>query len=387
MGAVFDNPDHGKPYTCGECRVGLHRDQFLLCDLADFQGKIYGLCHPCAVEWKQWTREDCDGQSYAWRKECKARHKQRDDIKQRDHQRVRTARFESLMEEALKEKPQPGTSATQAWRHAREQVVAFLRPAVEDVFAAVSESSEFVRSNFVRIMQRYAKLKEVESVDSALVVMPLGGGGVQNAVQFLDRIGRETRRFYICRSVSCSERGSFYGANTSWVSPVHEGGWQFCCPNCGAPYRAGSKTDAVLPGHHIWVLERERRVILAEWPESAEEDTIGRLMLNFKEEDLGDLQALSADELQDTIMKMVDASSMPCFFEKMQLKAETIAYLEGENLKRTKQKKWGWSHLEAGFEGTFCKHGPGNAIMSRKDVKIFLAALFCLSRRHTGGSP
>jgi hypothetical protein len=387
MGAVFNTPEHGHRYTCDECWKGLNRDQFLILEIADFQGHIIGLCYDCAVKLDHWTREDCDGQSYAWKKECKKRHAKRDDVKTRDNQRIRTARFESLMGEALKEPQEPGTSVTQAWRQARAQVVAFLRPAVEDVFEAVSESSEFMKVNFLRIMQRYAKIKEVEAADSSMVVVPLGGGGLQNAVQFLDRIGKETRRFYICRSVSCSERGSFYGANTAWVSTVHENGWQFCCPVCGAPYRAGSKTDAVLPGHHIWVLEREQRVILAEWPESAEEDTIGRLMLNFKEEDLGDYEQMSVDQLQDTIVSMVNASSMPCFFERMELKPATIAYLEEENRKRTRQKKWGWSHLMDGFEGTFYKHAPGNAIMTRKDVKIFLAALYCLSRRLTGGSP
>jgi hypothetical protein len=386
LGAVFVVHEHGKPYTCGECRMGLHRDEFLLLDMADFQGMIYGMCYDCAVEYERWDKEAGDASSWAWKKELKKRHAKRDDVKKRDVQRLRTAKFDSLMEEALKAQPAAGSGAVnQSWKSARAQVVAFLRPAVEDVFEAISESSEAVRVGFLRIMQRYSAVKSVEAADSSMVVAP--GGALGEQMQWLDRIGKETRRFYVCRNKYCGERGNFYGPNTDWVHTIADGGWQFACPVCSAPYRAGSNTESVLPGHHVWVLEREQRVILAEWPESAEEDTIGALMANLQQEDLKDYEQLSVDQLQDKIVELVNKVSMPLSFESMQLKAPTVAYLEEENRKRTRQKKWGWSHLADGFRGTFYRHADDNVVMTRKDVKIFLAALSCLTRRLTGGSP
>ena len=93
-------------------------------------------------------------------------------------------------------------------------------------------------------------------------------------VQFLHNIMPNTNRFYICRNLSCSDEGSFFGLNTDWISTYADGGWKFACPHCGHPYSMTVRKAGLMPSHHIWHLEKEQSLMLAEWPDSLSEKTI-----------------------------------------------------------------------------------------------------------------
>ena len=369
LGAVYaEAPTHGKPYTCQECREGCHRDGYLLLTLCDWQGGLSGYCYDCAVRFEEWTGQ----KDFSFRKECQKRHKSRDDIKLRDVQRLRQTKFHKLVEEAMLVE---GTSKTAA----RRQVVTFFRAAVQDIAETMAGLSADMFGRFQTVLNRYKHVKAGEALDSTTLVVP--GGVLGNSYQWLAQLAKNTYRFFICRSRECSANGSFFGRNTDWVSTVKEGGWHFACPHCGSPYRPGAQSSYYLPGHHVWYLAGQNKMLLAEWPESAEEDTIGAIMQTLSIEDMTPYTGLNNNELQQQIIDIVNASAIPTVFSKYEMNPAIISYLENENSKRTKQKKWGWDHLADGYHGAFFQYTDDMPVMRRKDVKIFLAMMCVLGDR------
>jgi hypothetical protein len=143
----------------------------------------------------------------------------------------------------------------------------------------------------------------------------------------------------------------------------------------------------VLEGHHIWFLRRSNRLLLAEWPNAAEENSISDLMQLAKMDSLEQIRAYerySDDTLQDEIIQLINKCSVPAHFESLQLQPDIVAHLMRQNEVRTKQHPWRWDHLLPTFEGSFYKWQATDPIMRKDDVKRFLAALVVLTNRMDG---
>ena len=210
--------------------------------------------------------------------------------------------------------------------------------------------------------------------------------------QFLDRVSKDVRRFYICRNVWCTwdkatkaNRGSFYGLNSFWVNTLKHGGGRYACPVCGQPYRPGASSSNHLPGHHLWVMEAEAKIILAEWPNSAEEDALGKMMQVMHADDLAPFEKMDSAELQEAVISMINKCAMPANFEALTVTPAIIKYFEEENKKLARQQ-WSWDHLLDGFNGAFYLHKETDPVMLKDDVKIFLASLNVLVKRMTPGA-
>ena len=188
---------------------------------------------------------------------ARERHSKRADVKSRDVARLRSGRFEALLEEEMQTK---GTTK----KEARKVVVSFLKAVVEDVEATVAAANPHLKQRYCRVMVMYEKVKVAEATSSAIVTP--GGELIKENYQYLHRIANNTMRFFLCRSIWCSEmnggQGNFYGLNTDWIHTEVTGGGQYACPACGSQFKAGSRTTAVIPAHFAMVMTASESVML-----------------------------------------------------------------------------------------------------------------------------
>ena len=217
--------------------------------------------------------------------------------------------------------------------------------------------------------------------DASLPVFP--GGQFEHEVQWLHQVSKGVNRFFICRNLDCSTNGNFYGLNTSWISTVEDGGWEFMCPVCGQPYKC-KDSSAKIKAHHIWALEKTKQFMLSAWAASAEENTIVELMKLLSEEDLKPWEEMAKSEVQAAVTMMVRKSAVPLNMTKMHISQEIKEWVVSQNHLRTKKKKWSYPMLEDGFLGSFYKVTDESPVMSEEDTKKFLACVFVFMRRKAG---
>eukprot|EP00973_Karenia_brevis_P042810 5926160-Karenia_brevis.AAC.1 len=80
------------------------------------------------------------------------------------------------------------------------------------------------------------------------------------------------------------------------------------CPVCGTQYKAGQHAangNNTLPAHFVMYFEATKTLMLSEWPCSAEEDAIEKLMEALTEEELGPMEGLSDEDLRMTLTQTV----------------------------------------------------------------------------------
>ena len=117
LGAEWSEEGCGK-YSCCECRLVCYRNAFLIQattadgELApghDWQGALYGTCYKCFRGQGPWQGKDGfagvagSEQDHVKRftKMARERHSKRADVKSRDVARLRSGRFEALLEEEM----------------------------------------------------------------------------------------------------------------------------------------------------------------------------------------------------------------------------------------------------------------------------------------------
>ena len=161
----------------------------------------------------------------------------RKDVKFKDVQRLRTYRFDTLLDEEMKKNGVKRGAA-------RKTVVAFMAAIVKDAEATLVSLSPHLRARWCKVMVMYEKVKVAEATVDAIVIP--GGEIVKEHYQYLHRITQETSRFFLCRNTACSDwnggQGNFYGLNTDWINTEESGGGQYACPACGTQFRPGSTT-------------------------------------------------------------------------------------------------------------------------------------------------
>ena len=196
---------------------------------------------------------------------------------------------------------------------------------------------------------------EAEDSDAEFIVIP--GGVFELEVQWLHEISTG----YLCNNKGCSPKGQFYGFNTSWISTVDDGGWQFMCPICGSPCHVRTTSAH---GLQAWAASA--------WA-APEEDTNVSLMKLLSEEDLKPWEEMPKSEVQAAVTSMVRNKSIPVHMTKMTLTSDIKEWVRAENFKRT--KKWSYPMLEDGSTGVFYKVSADTPIMSEEDTKKFLACV------------
>lgn len=399
--ADYSNEGKLNKYSCRECRQPCYRSDFLiemtdatgqLAPGLDFQGFLPGRCYKCCrgdgpsaaakdMFEEKVKRKVPESQIYKeFKKECKLRHIARQDVKENDVKRLRTAKFADLLNLMKNECPDASNSKLRA------MVVTMIEKTVKKVVNFFQKTTEetILSQKFERIMTRYAKIKEAEKEmkDEEGIVIP--GGEFSHECQFLSKISVGVDRYYICRNKDCNPEGNYFGLNTDWISTIEDGGWHFMCPVCGRQYNPGNKTNSSFPFHHIWVMqdtenENKYDMFLSAWAASAEEDTIVRLMQMLSEKDLQPWREMPREEVQAAVTIYVKQNAIPTYFKKMTLTQQVKLHVVNQNAMRTKQKKWGYKAIEDGFYGSYFKFEEGvTPIMTEEDTKAFLAGMYVL---------
>ena len=203
-------------------------------------------------------------------------------------------------------------------------------------------------------------------------------------VQFLHNIMPNTNRFYICRNLSCSDEGSFFGLNTDWISTYADGGWKFACPHCGHPYRMNlQRKPGLMPANHIWHLDKDNSVMLAEWPDSVTEMAIQDSAAKMAEHATKQkFDQLTHEQVKIKIASAVSKTAVKVGeFRTMQLSLKVMSDLAYKNSTRGKNTlEYSWAHLTAnGYRGTFYKFVEGETpVMKAADCMDYLSLLYCL---------
>ena len=237
------------------------------------------------------------------------------------------------------------------------------------------ESTEIVDNNDL-IVEMFSDSESDESVGIVLDNVP-ENVGVQ--VMNLHRIMPGIDRFYICRQVNCTPAGSFFGLITDWISS----GVRFACPACGAPYNRNLVKTGLIPTNHIWHCEATGELMLAEWPETLEENLLRETALACAQHSANiRFTECSKEEIQLKFREVVATHGMK--FSKMKLSPTVISLIQSLNASRgKKQTLFSWDHIKDGYTGAFYKYTRGETpVMKSSDVKVLLAMVYCLMRAH-----
>ena len=400
LGAEWSQEGRGN-YTCCECKRLCFRVEFLITSVTadgelapghDWQGALYGTCYSCFRGRGPWKGEDGfsgktgseDFLMKLFAKMSKERHAMRKDVKDRDVQRLRTARYDALLEEEMQKKENKGVNK----KEIRKTVVAFIKAILEDAEATYASLDPHLRARWQKVFVMYEKVKVAE-LNSDAIVIP-GGEIIKENYQYLHRLMNDTARFFLCRSISCSDynggRGNFYGLNTDWIHTEDSGGGQYACPACGQQYRPGSTTTAVIKAHFAMVMMSTNSVMLSAWPAGAEENAIANFMEIAAEHEMKQsfemYRGLPDNDLKSVIVQFVKNASVPADFTKHSLSTRVQRYIDQENTKRTNKKPWSYQHLKDGYVGTFVRVNETTPIQTEEETKEMLAAIKVHSMRH-----
>ena len=237
-------------------------------------------------------------------------------------------------------------------------------------------------------MVMYEKVKVAEATSGAIVTP--GGELIKENYQYLHRIADNTMRFFLCRSIWCSEmnggQGNFYGLNTDWIHTEVTGGGQYACPACGSQFKAGSRATAVIPAHFAMVMTDTESVMLSAWPAGAEENAIANFMEVMAEDemkvDFEKYRGLSMDDLTAEIVSFVKRAAAPSNFALHKLTDKVRKHIHEQNSSRTKKHPWSYEHIKDGYNGAFVRVTKDTPIMTEEDTKKMLAAIKVHSDRH-----
>ena len=384
-------------YTCCDCGNRPFRSWFLIesTDMEgnlkverDLEGRLQGRCYDCCRGRGRFGGDDMyadlkkdgvDEETLAtiFRKECNKRHNKRNDVKKNDHMLLKIAQFKDLLEATMRKHPDLSQSKC------RRMVFDFCKQAAQDARDALKRDHPQLYAEMRQIARHYKDMKRIQAEEGDVRGIPCPhpeSTGVN--VQYLHQVMPHTNRFYICRQQACTDKGSFFGLNTDWVSTAAAGGWKFVCPVCGNPYSMNLNKTGLIPANHIWHLETTGQLMLAEWPESLEEKSINEgAVLMAEHAAQQKFTELSREEVELKIGEVVANHVVPKpLFEKMQLSDKVIdAVTWLNNTRGKKSKPYSWDHIKTGFTGGFYKYIEGESpVMKSDQVKDYLAMLYCL---------
>lgn len=373
------------PYECAECKYRFHRAEFLieardmqnsLAPALDWQGHLHGRCYECCRGRGPHRTRDLYNPSLPedvvktqHKKECRKRHSERHDVKARDCQRLRALTFKDMIKVA--QAAYPAESNTKR----RKRVLEVLRDMRDEMLESFRREAPWLAPEMARIMKRYRRMKEHEAQHPdwvADIKKDLATVG-----QMGDAVAPQVHRYFVCRFKDCSPRGHYFGLNSHWVSTHMAGGWQFVCPVCCRRYAPWKQGEHLLKANHVWVLETSGRLLLSEWPATAEESCINAMVWATAERDGVNISALSEEDLLVAIKLKVEKFGIPLLFEDMEFTEKAAAQIEAMNATRV-GKVWDTSGVKDGFKGSFIKPCSDSLIMSYEDTKELLA-LLCMS--------
>ena len=274
-----------------------------------------------------------------------------------------------------------GTSLTKCKR----QCFDFCKKAAEDAHAAMQAADPELYKALQETARKFKEWKRIqaEEGDSRGIPCPHPERtGVE--VQYLHQVLPNTNRFFICRNLSCSADGSFFGLNTDWPSTCVYGGGKFAYPHCGHPYRMNlQRKPGLMPANHIWHLDKDNTVMLAEWPDSVSEKAIQESAATLAEH----ATKQKFDQLTHAQVKLKIASAVSKtavklgVFKTRPLSQQVMNDLAHKNSTRGKDTKpYSWDHLTTtGYRGTFYKFVEGvTPVMKAADCMDYLSLLYCL---------
>ena len=138
-----------------------------------------------------------------------------------------------------------------------------------------------------------------------------------------------------------------------------------------------------MPANHMWHLEKDQSVMLAEWPDTVTELAINESAAVMAEHAMKqEFDKLSHHEVNIKIACAVSKTAVKCGeFRTMQLSEKVmsdIAHLNSTRGARTLE--YSWAHLTAnGYKGTFYKFVKGvTPVMKAADCMDYLSLLYCL---------
>ena len=147
-------------------------------------------------------------------------------------------------------------------------------------------------------------------------------------------------------------------------------------------YEFDQKTG-LLPANHIWHLENDQSLMLAEWLGTLEERALNESAVKMAEHAVNqEFDQLTPEDVRAKIATAVSKTAVKFGeFRTMHLSQEVISAMEYKNLHRGENTKmWSWAHLtETGYRGGFFKYVPGTTpVMKADDVLDYLSLLYCL---------
>ena len=395
----YDEGKDGK-YTCAQCGKKPLRSWFLIeavdgegnlrCEY-DVEGCLVGRCYECCrcrgkyagpkdIYDDLLATQDEEMLQNRFRRECNKRHNKRSDVKKNEHAQLKIKEWKELLAKIIAKMP-PGTSLNKCKR----QCFDFCKKAAEDAHAAMQDADPELYKALQDTARQFKEWKRIqaEEGDSRGIPCPHPESiGVK--VQYFHKVFPNTNRFFICRNLDCSVDGCFFGYNTDWISTCASGGWKFACPHCGHPYNMNlRKKPGLLPANHIWHLEKDQSLMLAEWPDTVTEKAINESAVKMAEHATKqEFDKLTHDEVKIKIASAVSKTAVKVGeFRTMQLKQKVMSDIAYKNSTRgAKTHEYSWAHLTAtGYRGTFYKFVEGvTPVMKAADCMDYLSLLYCL---------
>ena len=225
----------------------------------------------------------------------------------------------------------------------RQQCFDFCRKAAKGAHAAFERSDPELCNALLMIARKYKQRKCIQADWGDLVGIPCSHPErTGQEVQYLHRILPETNRFFICRNLECSAEGCFFGYNTDWISTCAQGGWKFACPHCAHPYSMNlQKKRGLLQANHIWHLEKDQSLMLAEWPDSLTERAINESAVVMAEHaEKRQFDKLSHDDVKLKIASAVSKTAVKFdAFRTMQVTAKVMSDIKLLNSTRGEKRR------------------------------------------------
>ena len=142
------------------------------------------------------------------------------------------------------------------------------------------------------------------------------------------------------------------------------------------------RKPGLMPANHIWHLEKDKSLMLAEWPDTVTEMAIQESAAvmaehatkqEFDKLTHEEVKIKIASAVSKTAVKVGEFSTMPLSLKVM----NDLAYKNSTRGKNT--QPYSWAHLTTtGYRGTFYKFVEGGTpVMKAADCLDFLSLLYC----------
>ena len=113
-----------------------------------------------------------------------------------------------------------------------------------------------------RDVQRVRNSRYEELLAEALQL----GSDKTHLLQLFHKVADGTYRFFVCRVLECL----FVGRNDQWAHTVPHG-WKWACPRCRQVFNPGS---GALKATLCYMLPKRKKIVLGNWPATAEESAL-----------------------------------------------------------------------------------------------------------------